>query len=103
MFARTALRLTLALAAIGTLGACTVIPAGPIAYEYNSPSPTYVRTYPAAGYGYFYQAPPRRPPPRRWDHDHYRHDSYRSPFEDAARVHRNIRRSLGLPRLPGMP
>lgn len=103
--ASTLSRLTLAAALLASLGACTVVPAYPTAYPagYRA-APVYVETYPAYrpappvvyyGYERGYRDDRR---------DYYRDDRRRSsPLEDAARVHRDIRRSLGLPRLPGMP
>ena len=103
------LRLSLAAALLGSLGACTVVPAYPVGYH-RAP-PVYVEPYPAYGHPsttIYYQSgqrhyddrnrhsyrEERRPePPRRVD----------SPFDNAARTHRDVRRSLGLPRLPGMP
>jgi len=102
---QTLSRLALAGALIASLGACTVVPAYPSGYR---SAPVYVETYPT------YRS---APPPvyyggyeRGYDRGYYRDNrryedrrSYNSPLEDAARVHRDIRRSLGLPRLPGMP
>jgi len=92
-------RLTLAVALLGSLGACTVAPAYPVGYR---AAPVYVESYPAyrsappVYYGY----------DRGYYRDNHRYEErrpQRSPFEDAARAHRDVRRSLGLPRLPGMP
>ncbi|PKO33788.1 MAG: hypothetical protein CVU34_10460 [Betaproteobacteria bacterium HGW-Betaproteobacteria-7] len=103
------IRLGLAIALLGSLTACTVVPAHPQGY-YAGP-PVVVETYPVYRYGYGY-------PQRHYNHDrrdyrgHEQHGgrNYRdggrrhdSPFDSAARTHRDIRRSLGLPRLPGMP
>lgn len=100
-------RLGLAIALLGSLTACTIVPAHPHGY-YGGP-PVVVETYPVYRYGYPY---------RQYDHDrrdyrghdqrggrYYRDEGRRhdSPFDSAARTHRDIRRSLGLPRLPGMP
>lgn len=100
-------RLGLAIALLASLSACTVVPAHPHGY-YRGPA-VVVETYPSYRYGY---------PHRHYDHDrrdyhaydqrdrrHYRDEGRRhdSPFDSAARAHRDIRRSLGLPRLPGMP
>lgn len=102
-------RLILALALFGSLSACVVAPAQPVGYR----APTvYVETYPTYRYGY--------PEPRyngygyRYYDDrggrHYRDERrYDSPARSEVRipgpleVHRDVRRSLGLPRLPGMP
>jgi len=106
--AKTLSRVVLSLTLLGSLGACTVVPAQ---RGYYRPPPAYVETYPVYGYGYA----------RSYRDDHHHHDEHRgynsyrdqrsyrepvrieSPLESAARTHRNIRRSLGLPRLPGMP
>lgn len=107
-------RLILAAALLASLGACTVVPVQPGAYR---STPVYVETYPAYRYGY---TPPgyygnvyyERDRPRydyygdRRYQEHRRYDAparIESPLENAARVHRDVRRSLGLPRLPGMP
>jgi hypothetical protein len=98
-------RLGLAAALLGSLAACTVVPVHPAAYR---GPPVVVDSYPGYRYGYpstFYYG--------NRDHRHggdrggrqYRDDRrrYDSPLDSAARSHRNIRRGLGLPRLPGMP
>lgn len=90
-----------ALTLLASLGACTVVPAYPAAYR--GPA-VYVDPYPSYRYGY----------PNTYHDEHYgrhyrderRYDEPRrieSPLESAARAHRDVRRSLGLPRLPGMP
>jgi len=99
-------RLGITAALFGSLTACTVVPAPPTAYYRG---PVVVETYPVYRYDYPY---------RRYDYDrrdyrgyddrdgrYYRDDRrrYDSPLDNAARTHRDIRRSLGLPRLPGMP
>lgn len=99
---KTLSRITLAAALVASLGACAVGPAYPVGYR---PTQVYVETYPT------YRSAP--PPAYYYGYDRggYRHDhhhyeqrrSYNSPMEDAARAHRDVRRSLGLPRLPGMP
>lgn len=104
------LRLGFAITALGMLGACTVVPVQPGGY-YRA-APAYVETYPAYGYpggSIYYESRPRYYDDRR-DDRYYREDRryreprrYDSPLESAARTHRDIRRSLGLPRLPGMP
>lgn len=108
-------RLFLATVLFGSLAGCTVAPVYPVGYR---SAPTYVNTYPGYGYGnapsatIYYQSGS----PQYYDNGHHRdsypqHQEYRhmerqhspSPLENAARTHREIRRSLGLPRLPGMP
>lgn len=101
------LRLGIAAALFASLAACTVVPTQPRGY-YGGP-PVVVETYPV----YRYEAPHRHYYYERHDHRgyddrdgrHYRDSGRRheSPLEGAARSHREIRRSLGLPRLPGMP
>lgn len=95
-------RLGLATVLIASLGACTVVPAYPTGY-YRAPAPAYVESYPAYGYsGSVYVAPP----PRVYEHhDRYYGGGYRReiPLPPPLQLHRDIRRSLGLPRLPGMP
>lgn len=103
----TLTRLVLAVALLGSLSACTVVPVQPHGY-YRSP-PVVIETYPVYRYGY----PHRHYGHERRDFHHYdRRDDryyrnerrhYETPFDSAARTHRDIRRSLGLPRLPGMP
>lgn len=103
---RSLLHIALLTGLLAGLGGCTITPANPVGY-YGPP--VVVETYPVYRYGYPY---------RYYDydrrgghvHDHrsgrdYRDDRrrYDSPFDNAARSHREIRRSLGLPRLPGMP
>lgn len=112
-------RLCLAAALFGSLAGCTVAPVYPVGYR---SAPAYVNTYPGYGYGsapsatIYYQSGSRQ----HYDNGHHHRDSYPqqhqhqeyrhmerqhspSPLESAARTHREIRRSLGLPRLPGMP
>jgi hypothetical protein len=103
------IRLTLAAALLGSLSACVVAP--PQAVGYRAPS-VYVETYPTYRYGYpdtYYNG--YRPgyygdrggryyrDERRYDEPRQREVIIPNPLE----VHRDIRRSLGLPRLPGMP
>lgn len=105
------IRLGLAIALLGSLTACTVVPAHPHGY-YGGP-PVVVETYPVYRYGHPHRHPgydrrDYRPYDRHYEHRgdrHYRDDRRRhdTPFDNAARTHRDIRRSLGLPRLPGMP
>lgn len=100
-------RLTLAVALLGSLSACVVAPAQPVGYR---APPVYVETYPTyryvdpyySGYGYRYYDDRGG----RYYRDERRYDGparsevrIPSPLE----VHRDVRRSLGLPRLPGMP
>lgn len=44
------LRLGLAAVLLGSLGACTVVPAYPSSGYYRAPAPAYVETYPTYGY-----------------------------------------------------
>lgn len=104
---RNLTRLGLAVVLLASLGACTVVPAYPAGYR---AAPVYVESYPA-----YRPAPPvvyygyERGYRDDRGRDYYREDRryderrYSSPLEEAARVHRDVRRSLGLPRLPGMP
>lgn len=94
-------RLGLAAALLGSLAACTVVPVQPVGYR---AAPVYVDTYPTYRYTYpgtYYEYD------RRYDDRggrYYREERrIESPFDSAARAHREIRQSLGLPRLPGMP
>ena len=95
-------RLALAATLLGSLGACTVVPAYQAGYR---ATPVYVETYPAYRSSYpgtYYQYER----PYYGDRGNYRYQEQRrsnSPFDDVARAHRDVRRSLGLPRLPGMP
>lgn len=108
MSARTTVtRLLIAATLIGSLGACAIAPAPP--GYYRSGPPVVVETYPtyrAYGQPYGYYEYQRRPYYGGYDRGYYRDDHRRqeairipSPLE----VHRDVRRSLGLPRLPGMP
>ena len=113
------IRLSLTAVLLAGLGACTIVPAPPGAYR---APPVYVETYPgyrspAPNVYYEYESNHRHYDDRRGNNyrnarrDDRRHDERRyqeerqveSPLESAAQTHRNIRRSLGLPRLPGMP
>ncbi len=98
--------LTLAAGLLGSLSGCIVAPAHPVGYRgppvYVETYPTYRHTYPNTyydGYGYgdrggrYYREERRYVEPRRME----------APIPSPAQVHRDIRRSLGLPRLPGMP
>lgn len=101
-------RLALAAVLLGSLGACTVVPAYPAGYR---AAPVYVETYPAyrSGYPGTYYQYDRPYYGNRGDHYYREAPRYQeqrrpnSPLDDAARAHRDVRRSLGLPRLPGMP
>ena len=103
--AKTLTRLCIATVIFGCFAGCTVAPVYPVGYR---SAPSY-GSYPGYGYGgapsttIYYQSGSRR----GYDdgHRHYRNDSPRGPtvFESAAKTHRDVRRSLGLPRLPGMP
>jgi len=109
------LRLGLATALIGSLGACAV---APYPVGYHRPPPAYVETYP--GYGQpsgtiYYNSGYRHYNDRggRYYDDrggrYYDDRRYEEPRRQAAplppplQLHRDVRRSLGLPRLPGMP
>lgn len=104
-----ALRLTLAAAFLGGLSACTVVPTYPVGYQ--RPPPAYVETYPVYGYpttSIYYQSGYRYYDgygDRRHDHRGYddRRGGYGMPLPPPLQLHRDVRRSLGLPRLPGMP
>ncbi|MCG2576183.1 hypothetical protein LZ012_04150 [Dechloromonas sp. XY25] len=107
-----ALRIVLALSLLASLGACTVVPAYPVGYQ--RPPPAYVETYPVYGYGYpstsiYYQSGYRRYDGYGGDRRYYddrRYEDRRShgvPLPPPLQLHRDVRRSLGLPRLPGMP
>jgi hypothetical protein len=109
--AKTLTRTFFATIIFGILAGCTVAPVYPVGYR---STPAYVNTYPAYGYGgapstsIYYQSGGRRyydDSPRYYRHDYPQQRSNHGPsvFESAARTHRDIRRSLGLPRLPGMP
>jgi hypothetical protein len=109
------LRLGLATALLGSLGACAV---APYPVGYHRPPPAYVETYP--GYGQpsgtiYYNSGYRHYDDRggRYYDDRggrqYDDRRYEEPRRQAAplpppmQIHRDVRRSLGLPRLPGMP
>jgi len=101
------LRLGLATALVGSLGACAVVPY-PVGYH-RAP-PVYVETYP--GYGQpsgtiYYDSGYRRYDDRggRYYDDRRYEESRRqdAPLPPPLQLHRDIRQSLGLPRLPGMP
>lgn len=103
------LRFSLALALLGSLSACVVAPAQPVGYR--GPA-VYVETYPTYRYGqpngyydgyddrrYDDRGGRRYRDERRYEEPRRREATIPSPFQ----VHRDVRRSLGLPRLPGMP
>ena len=103
-----ALRISLAASLLGSLGACTVVPAYPAGYY--RPAPAYVETYPVYGYpgtSIYYQSGPRYYDgygDRHYDNRHYEdRRGYGAPLPPPLQLHRDVRRSLGLPRLPGMP
>ena len=114
------LRLGLATALIGSLGACAV---APYPAGYHRAQQGYVETYPAYGQpsGTIYYNSGYRQYDNRGDHyydnhrggRHYadhRYDNRRyeeprrqsMPLPPPLQLHRDIRRSLGLPRLPGV-
>ena len=116
ILARTALLALL----LGSLSACTVVPSYPAhssGYAVR-PAPVYVETYGSGYYGaprgntpyYGNNAPryePRREHYREAPRQEYRREAPRqeapSRIPSPLEVHRDERRSLGLPRLPGMP
>lgn len=92
------IRLSLAAALLGSLGACTVVPAYPVSYR---AAPAYVEPYPVYRYGtsratIYYESNPRHYDNRSgyYGRDDGRHDERR---------YRESRRILGLPHLPGRP
>lgn len=103
---RPLFRTLLAAGLIALLGACTVVPAGHVGYRsgpvYVDSYPTY-RTYAGTTTYYYY------------DNDRYGHRNYDRGYDrryddrpsrsmpPPLQLHRDVRRSLGLPRLPGMP
>jgi len=111
------LRLALTTALIGSLGACAVAPYPP--GYYRTPAPAYVETYPGYGQpsGTIYYNSGYRQYDNRGSHyyddrrggryyDDRRYEEPRRqsmPLPPPLQLHRDIRRSLGLPRLPGMP
>lgn len=112
-FKQFALRLSLAATLLGSLGACTVVPTYPVGYQ--RPPPAYVETYPAygypttsiyyqSGYRYYDQHDGRHHHDRRYEQRHYDdRRSHGTPLPPPLQLHRDVRRGLGLPRLPGMP
>lgn len=109
--AHRSLRLALAIILLGSLGACTVVPTYPVGYQ--RPPPAYVETYPAyPAYGYpsasiYYGSGHRHYDgygDRRYEERRYEdRRGYDRPLPPPLQLHRDVRRSLGLPRLPGMP
>jgi hypothetical protein len=104
---QTFFRLGLASILIGTLGACAVAPY-PVTY-YRAP-PAYVETYPGyaqpsgtiyynSGYRSYDDRGSRHYDDRRYEGRRH----YDAPLPPPLQLHRDVRRSLGLPRLPGMP
>lgn len=101
-------RLGLVIALLGSLSACTISPSYPAyGYAYREAPRATAYYYPSNDRGYYrndnhqyhdYERPQARQEPR-----YVAPPRVPSPFESAAKVHRDIRRSLGLPRLPGMP
>ena len=105
---QTIIRLGLATVLLGSLGACVVVPAHQAGYHRTPPA--YVETYPAYGYpraNIYYESGHRHYDDRGGRYyDDRRHDdrrSYGAPLPPPLQLHRDVRRSLGLPRLPGMP
>ncbi len=100
------LRLGLAAFLLVGLGACTVVPTYPVGYQHR---PAYVETYPVYSYpgtSIYYQSGPRYFD--SYGDRHYyggRHYDDRQrgamPLPPPMQLHRDIRRSLGLPRPPG--
>jgi hypothetical protein len=103
---QTILRLSLATVVLGTLGGCAVVP---YPQGYHRAPPVYVETYPSYGApanGYYGSGRPyydnrggRHYEDRRYEERRH-HDA---PLPPPLQLHRDLRRSLGLPRLPGMP
>jgi len=94
----------LAAVLLGSVAACTVVPAYPVGYR---AAPVYVESYPAYRSGYYrYDQPRYADRDSRYYRDQGRYQQPQRmelPLESTIEVHRDIRRSLGLPRLPGMP
>lgn len=109
--AQKLIRISLAAALLGSLSACVVAP--PHSVGYRAPS-VYVETYPTYRYGgypntYYDNGYGQRQYDNRgggYYRDQRRYEEPRrmeTPIPSPLDVHRDIRRSLGLPRLPGMP
>lgn len=106
------LRFALAGVLLGSLGACTVVPTYPAGYQQR---PAYVETYPAYAYPgttIYYQSGHRHYDgygeryygDRYYGNRYYDGPRYREmPLPPPLQLHRDVRRGLGLPRLPGMP
>lgn len=100
------LRLGLAALLLVGLGACTVVPTYPVGYQHR---PAYVETYPAygnPGTTIYYQSGHRHYDSYGSRHHHggphYNHGRHGAmPLPPPMRLHRDIRRNLGLPRPPG--
>ena len=110
---RPLFRTLLATALVALLGACTVVPAGHVGYRsgpvYVDSYPAY-RSYPGTTTYYYYDNDRHgyrghdRGYERRYDERRYDDRPSRSmPLPPPLQLHRDVRRSLGLPRLPGMP
>lgn len=107
---RPLLRTLLAAGLVALLGACTVVPAGHVGYRsgpvYVDSYPAY-RTYPGTSTYYYYDNDRHRHDHRGYDRGYDRRyddrPSRSMPLPPPLQLHRDVRRSLGLPRLPGMP
>lgn len=113
MIVRKAILSIASLLLISSLSACVVAPSSPRHFAGGAPS-VYVETYPTGYYGgsydnRYYQRDNRphqqyyREPERRHDYREERRPAPRANIPSPREVHREVRRSLGLPRLPGMP
>ena len=103
------LRLILASALIGGLGACAV---APYPACYHRAPPGYVQPGATIYYDSGYRHYDNRPRSYYYDdrgsryYDNRRYEEPRRqsvPLPPPLQLHRDVRRSLGLPRLPGMP
>lgn len=99
------IRFSLAAVLLGSLGACTVVPAYPVGYH-RAP-PAYVESYPTYRYPsttIYYESGQRRHDDRGRNYRNERREEpprrMESPLDHAARSHNDVRRSLGLPRHP---
>lgn len=100
-------RLSLATVLIGSLGACAIVPY-PAGY-YRAP-PAYGQAYPGYGqpsgsiyYNSGYRSYDDRGGRYYDDRRYEERRQYDAPLPPPLQLHRDIRQSLGLPRLPGMP